>query len=248
MAYLRTKGIIIKEVVFGEADKIVTVLTGTRGKITVYAKNVRRPRNRLSASVQLLCYCDFVLFKGREMYSINSCEVIESFYNIRNDITKLTYAAHMIDIINDSAQENQPAYKMLQLLLNSLHMIANTDKSPELVTRIFELRLLTILGYAPNVKNCIICGKENQEGYCFSFNKCGFICKNAKCISKDKYAMELKSGTAKAITHIVRSPIKELFGFNVSPEILQELKIVSSKYLRDRLEKEYTKLDFLKTL
>ncbi|HHW30552.1 MAG TPA: DNA repair protein RecO [Clostridiaceae bacterium] len=248
MAYLRIKGIVIKQVVFGEADLIITVLTSTRGKITAFAKNAKRPRSRLSAGAQLLCYSDFVLFKGRDIYSVNSCEVIEPFYNIRNDIIKLTYAAHMLDIINDSVQENQPANKVLQLFLNSLHMIANTDKSPELVVRIFELRLLTILGYAPHVKNCIVCGGDFKEGCNFSFNKCGFICKNATCITEDKSALDIMKGTARTINHIVLAPIKELFNFDVSPEVLKELKIVSSKYLRDRLEKDYTKLDFLKIL
>jgi DNA repair protein RecO (recombination protein O) len=248
MSYLRTKGIIIKQVNFGEADNIVTILTSSRGKISAFAKNAKRTRSRLAASVQLMCYGDFILFKGRNMYNINSCEVIEPFYNIRNDIIKLTYSAHILDITNDIIQENQPASRVLQLLLNSLYMLAKTDKSPELIIRIFEFRILTILGYAPCVSSCSICGKESKGGYFFSFNKCGFICDNEICRAEDRFAIEIMPGTAKAIAHIVHSPARELFSFDLSPEILGELGRISKKYLTDRLERDYTKLDFLKSL
>lgn len=248
MSYLNAKGIIIKQVNFGEADKIVTILSGSKGKITAFAKNVRRPKNKLASSIQFMCYCDFVFFKGKDMYIINSCEIIESFYNIRNDIIKLTYSAHMVDIIYDVIQEDQPAGRVLQLFLNSLHMLAKTDKDPELIARVFEFRFLTILGYSPCVINCAVCGKENTQRYSFSFSKCGFICSDKECGVEDKYAIEMMPGTAKAISHIVHSPLKELFSFELSPEVLNELGRISKRYLRERLERDYTKLDFLKLL
>jgi DNA repair protein RecO (recombination protein O) len=248
MSYLRAKGIIIKQVNFGEADKIVTILTSSKGKISAFAKNAKRTKSRLAASAQLMCYGDFILFKGRNMYNINSCEVIEPFYNIRNDIIKLTYSAHILDIINDIVQENLPASRILQLLLNSLYMLAKTDKSPELIARIFEFRFLTIIGYAPCVSNCSVCGKKSKGDYFFSFNKCGFVCEDEACRAEDKFAIEIMPGTAKAITHIVHSPARELFSFELSPEVLKELGRISKKYLTDRLERDYTKLDFLKSL
>ncbi|MCX7923509.1 MAG: DNA repair protein RecO [Clostridia bacterium] len=246
MGYVKTKGLVIKEVNTGEADKIITIFSRKHGKISGSAKNSRKTRNRLSAGTQLLCYSDFVLFKGKDIYSISSCDVIEPFYEIRNDIIKLTYAAHMLDLINDIVQEEQPATKMLQLFLNTLHVLAKTDKSPELITRIFELKLISILGYAPQVGSCTVCGGEEFSNVSFSFKKCGFIC--GCCIEHDKYSMKILTGTAKAINYIVYAKMDELFNFNLSNEVLNELGRVTRRYLRDRLEKDYTKLDYLKSL
>lgn len=246
MSYIKTKGVVIKEVNTGEADKVITLFTKGHGKIAGFAKNARRSKNRLVAGAQFLCYSDFVLFKGRDLYSISSSDVIEPFYEIRNDVIKLTYSAHIVDLINDIIQENQPATKVLQLFLNTLHMLAKTDKSPELITRIFEFRLLSILGYAPYVKGCIVCGRDELQSVSFSFKKCGFICSN--CADEDKLSMEISNGTAKAINHIVYAKITDLFNFSVSSEVLNELGRISRRYLRDRLERDYTKLDFLKTL
>jgi DNA repair protein RecO len=248
MSYLKTKGLIIREVNTGEADKIVTIFTKGRGRISALAKGARRPRSKLVAGSQFLSYCDYVLFSGREMYSINSSEVIEPFYEIRNDMIRLTYAVHFIDIITDVIQENQPSGKVLQLLLNSLHMLAKTDKDPELIARIFELRFLSIMGYAPFARSCIICGRDKLDNVSFSFKKCGFICDSEKCMSNDIYALELSSGAVKAIQHIIYSRFEELFSFKLSEQVLMELERVNKRYLRERLEKDYCKLDFLKNL
>lgn len=248
MSYLKTKGIVIREVSTGEADKIITIFSKSNGRISAAARGARRPKSAFSAGTQLLSYCDYVLYSGREMYSINSSDVIESFYDIRNDVVRLTYAAHFIDIITDTIKENQPAPKVLQLLLNSLHMLAKTDKSPELIARIFEIRLLSIVGYAPYVNSCIICGSEELESCSFSFQKCGFICNRESCIANDRFAMQITSGTAKAIQYIVYTKIDHLFSFNLSQQVLDELGRVARRYMRERLEKDYNKLDFLKNI
>lgn len=248
MSYLKTKGIVIREVNTGEADKILTVFSRNRGRISVLAKGARRPRSSNSAGSQLLSYCDYVLFSGRDMYTMNSSEVLEPFYEIRNDLERLTYAAHLTDIVNDVIQENQPASKLLQLLLNSLHMLAKTDKPPELIARIFELRCLAIMGYAPYVGSCIECGATPQEGYSFSFRKCGFICARDSCREADRFAVELSPGAARAIQYIVQSRMEGLFSFGLSAGVLEELGRINRRYIRERLEKDYTKLDFLKLI
>jgi DNA repair protein RecO (recombination protein O) len=249
MGYLNTRGIVIKEVNIGEADKIITVFSQTHGKISASAKGARRPKSRLIAGTQFLCYSDFVFYKGRELFLTNSCEVIEPFYEIRNDIEKLTYAAHMVELINDVIQENQPSRRVLQLFLNSLYMLAKTERNPELISRIFELRLLSITGYAPYVRGCVICGREELgDNVFFSFAKCGFICNDKKCKAMDPYAQKLSPGASKALCYIVFSNKESLFNFDVSREVLDELGKISRRYLRDRLEKDYSKLDFLKAL
>jgi len=249
MSYLKTKGIVIREVNTGEADKILTVFTKSHGKISAAAKGARRPKSKLIGGSQFLCFSDFMFFKGKEMFLLNSCEVIEPFYEIRNDMVKLTYSAHMVDLISDIVQENQSSNRVLQLFLNSLHMLAKTDRNPELISRIFEVRLMTVVGYAPFVKGCMVCGSEEfNGGFSFSFKNCGLICNNDVCRSNDQYALNITAGTARALRHIVHSRIEDLFNFNVSREVLDELNRISRRYLKDRLERDYTKLDFLKTL
>lgn len=248
MAFLKIRGIVIKEINIGEADKIITIFSRNAGRVSALAKGGKRPRSKLCAASQWLCYGEYVLYRGKDLYSVNTCEVIEPFYKIRNDMEKLTYAAHFMDIILEIVQENEPSPRLLQLLLNSLHMLAETTKQPELLSRIFELRALTLAGFAPHVGCCMGCGLEALKSCSFSFLKCGFLCDSEKCTDLDRSAVEVSSGAAKALQHIVLSGVRELFSFGVSPDVLAELGRISLRYLRERLERDFTKLDFLKSI
>ncbi|HHV59580.1 MAG TPA: DNA repair protein RecO [Clostridiaceae bacterium] len=246
MAFLKTKGIIIKEVNTGEADKVVTIFTESKGKISAYARGARRPKNSLTASTQFLCYSDFVFFSGKEMYSINSCRLIEHFYNLRNDIIRLTYSAYFAEIINDVVQENEPAMSLLKLFLNSLYLLAAGKHDPRFIARVFEMRLLVLSGYSPDVRGCMACSGTDLDNVSFSFESCGFLCSN--CSQTDKSSYKLSPAAARAIQYIAFSDSDSLFGFRVSESVLNELEHVFGRYLSERLEKKYTTLDFLKTI
>jgi len=248
MAFLKTRGIVVKEVGTGEADKIITIFCRNQGRISALVKGGKRPKSKLSAGSQLMCYGEYVLYSGKDMYSVNSCEVLEPFYEIRNDMVKLTYAAHFMDIVLEIIQENQPSPKLLQLLLNSLYMLAKTEKPPELVSRVFELRALSSAGFAPHVSSCMICGLEPLKTYSFSFSMCGFICDREGCSTRDNFAPELSLGAARAIQYIIYTRKEELFSFRLSQEVLEELERITRRYLRERLERDFTKLDFLKSI
>lgn len=245
MSILRVKGVVIKEVNTQEADKIITIYAKDKGRISAYAKGARRPRSRLIAGTQLFCYSDFVLFKGRDMYTVSTTDLLEPFYGIRNDVHKLTYATYVLSLVDDVLQENQSLNRLLKLFLNTLYFFADSDKSPELITRIFELRFISILGYAPTIGKCISCNKQCNE-MAFSYKLGGTLCK--ECYNNDYDCIKVGSGTIRAMEHIVHSRINDLFSFEVSPSVLKELELVNKFYLKDKLEKEYNKLDFLKRI
>ena len=123
MKIVKTKGIIIAEHNVGDFDKMLTILTPNLGKIECLAKGSRKPKSLLLAGTQILCFGEYMLYKGSENYSMNSCEIIEIFYNIRVDLDKLKYAVHITKIISDVTNENENSYKILQLFLNTLYNI-----------------------------------------------------------------------------------------------------------------------------
>lgn len=246
MGCVNYKGIVIKEINTGEADKIVTVLTAEEGKISVAAKNARRPKNSLSSGTQLMCFSDYMLFKGKELYNMSCCEVIEPNYEIRNDIYKLTYSSHILDLIYDNVQEGEPSESILRLLLNTLYVIAKTERPLELVTRVFELRLMALLGYEPQVSGCINCNKTDDENMYFDLDNSGIVC--GECVNPKGRVIPLLPGTVKALKYIMRINPQKLFSFSLSEQSIKELGIISRKYIKEHLGKEYNKLDYLKQL
>ena len=236
MGIIKTKGIVLLESNMGDFDKMVSILTPDIGRVGCAAKGARRPKSPLLAGTQFLSFSDLVIYSGASSYNINSCEPIEVFYNIRTDLEKLTYASFITRLVYDVTDENQYTYKILQLLLNTLYMISETDVDKDFILSVFELRLMVLLGFAPKLGKCSACGTQDDIGY-FSIAYSGFLCNN--CGRVDKSAIKITQDTFNALKYICSAPAKKLFSFTVSEESKKELKLISSLYLNKNLEKEY---------
>ena len=235
MGNIKTKGIILLENNMGDYDKMVTLLTPF-GKIGCSAKGARRNNSSLMAGTQYLCFGDYMIYKGSNSYKINSCDTIEVFYNIRTDLDKLKFAVHITKIINDVTDENQNTYRILQLLLNTLYVISETDKNLRLVLSVFRLRLLCLMGYRPQVEKCRMCGENKNIKYFSIADNC-VKCEN--CGRADKSAITISATTYDAIKFISFVESKKIFSFDIPEESLKELDLITKIYLNEKLEKEY---------
>ncbi|MCI8384633.1 MAG: DNA repair protein RecO [Clostridia bacterium] len=236
MANVKINGIVLSESNMGDFDKMLTILTPNVGKISCVAKGARRPKSALLAGTQMFCFGEYLVFKGSQTYHINSVEPIEVFYNLRIDLDKLKYAVHISKIVQDVTQENQNCFRILQLLLNTLYIIAETDKNLDLVLAVFQLRLLCILGFTPQVSKCTNC-KETEGLVCFSIKENGMKCK--ACEKQDTSTITVSKSTLSAIQYTVTAPPKRLFAFEVKEEALEEFKLVTKLYFNEKLEKDY---------
>ncbi len=236
MASTKVNGIILSENNLGDFDKMLTMLTPGQGKISCVAKGARRPKSALLAGTQIFCFGEYLMYKGTNTYHINSVETIEVFYNIRTDLDKLKYAMHINKIVQDVTQENQNCYNILQLLLNTLYTISETDKNLDLVLGIFKLRLLSILGFTPKLTECVNC-KEKENLKYFSLRDNGFKCE--ACSRQDKSTIAINESTLNALKYTIMAPAKKIYSFNIKDESLEEFKLVTKLYFNEKLEKEY---------
>ena len=200
------------------------------------AKGARRPKSLLMAATQFLCFGEYLLYKSGDTYSINSCETIEVFYDIRTDLDKLKHVAYITKIINDITTENQNTYKVLQLYLNTLYIISNTNKNLSLINSVFVLRVLSIIGFRPNIDECSNCKDKNNLTY-FSFEDSGFKC--SACSKQVEGGIEITETTKDTIRYIILADAKKIFSFEVPEDTVKELEIISKIYLQEKLEKEY---------
>lgn len=190
----------------------------------------------LMAGSQLLCFGEYVLRKSNDMYTMQSCDPIEIFYQIRVDLDKLNYAASIIKIISDVTTENQNNYNILKLFLNTLYIISESDKNLDFIISVFKMRLLKILGYAPNVNECVSCG-EKEELQTFSIKDDGFKC--GSCSRQDKSAIKMSEGCRYAIIYSLKADAKKIFSFTIKEESLKEFELITRIYFNEKLEKEY---------
>lgn len=244
MRLIRTKGLVIKETAVGESDKIITLLTEDAGRISVSARGARK-NGRSSYGTQILTYGQYILFKGRNGYTMNGCDILATFYDLARDLERFTYAAHMIEMASDASSDEQTTGRVLNLLLHGLHAIMK-GRQPLLVSSAFTMKLMQICGYPPHVTSCVSCGEKELDEIYFSSGRCGFVCKNCARTCKD--AVPVSTGTAKAILHVLCSENPGVFNFALSKENLESFSNIASRYITDRFDKRYGKLDFLKEI
>ena len=237
MKNIKTTGIVIAENSLGDSDKILTILTPNVGKISCVAKGAKRPKSMLLAGSQLLCFGEYVLRKSNDLYTIQSCDPVEIFYNIRVDLEKLNYTATLIKIITDVTTENQNNYYILKLFLNTLYVISEMDMNLDFVISIFKMKLMCLLGFKPRLNGCCTCQDESKNTEYFSFKDNGLKCET--CSKQDTGTIQISESTKNALRYIEVAPPKKLYSFNISDENKKQLEIIAKLYTNDKLEKEY---------
>lgn len=246
MGIIKTKGIVTKIVNYSDNDKILTLITAEYGKIQVFCKGAQKLKSALLASTEFLAFSDFVLYEGNsDMYRLSSAEIIEVFYNLRIDIDKLLYATTMSQIMNDVCLEGDLCYKKLQLFLNTLYTLSETDKNVDFVFSVFEIRLLALLGFVPRLGTCLGCGKnvaDIKDGKFFSIKDNGVKCEI--CSRLDKGAIKISEITYTSLLYILSSDAKKIFSFEIPDKDLEELKLLAQVYTNEKLEKEYKVMKF----
>ena len=188
----RVTALVLRHRDLGETDRILTLLTRERGKILAVAKGVRRPRSKLAAGAQLFCCSALQLAAGANLDIVTQCQVHWAFYNLRGDLTRLSYASYFADLADSFIEERDGSDQLFDLLFAALSQ-AERGQRLELLARVFELRLLNALGYAPELGGCIRCGAElGEEWVGFSPALGGAIC--PRCAAAEQGWRRLSAG------------------------------------------------------
>lgn len=243
-----TDGLIIMEKSISESDKLVTILTRKFGIIRAFAKGVKNVKNKNFSSVQLFCYSDFIIFKGRSKYIINESNCKKSFWNLRCDIEKLALAQYFCDLIlNLVAEEQRDTEDILRLILNALHYLAENKISNNLLKSVFEMRILALSGYMPNLVSCSCCEESENKNFYFVPEINGIVCDDcAKNYSFAKF--KLTSSVLYALRYTVYSEFNKMFAFELKQQSQAELSAITEAYLLRCVEKNLKTLDFYKQL
>ena len=151
--------LVLREVRYKEADRILTILTDTDGKLTVKARGALRKSSKTAAATQLLTYSEMTLFGNRGRWTVNEATVKEPFAGLREEMERLALGAYFAECMEAFGVEEQPEPELLQLGLNSLYALSRGLGSQEKIKAAFELRLMCLTGYTPELTACAVCGK-----------------------------------------------------------------------------------------
>ena len=244
--YIKTNGIVLREIEYKDSDKLLTVLTQELGKRTFRARGVKSSRSRLKSACQLLAYSEFTVLETHDRYVITEAVTQEMFPELRQDIELLSLASYFVQLTDAVAQEGDEAAELLSLLLNALDALAKLKRPQTLVKAVFELRLACISGFLPDLRGCAVCGRDDSDR--FNITQGVLQCSNCQSAGLEGIRMPVSAGTLAAMRFIAAGDPKRLFSFRLSEQSLRELNNITESYLSMRLERGFYTLDLYKSL
>ncbi|MCR2820428.1 DNA repair protein RecO [Lederbergia panacisoli] len=220
------EGIVIRSTDYGESNKIITIYTREAGKIAGMARGAKKTNSRLASPTQLFTYGYFMIQGNRGLGTMQQAELISSLRGIREDIFKTAYATYIVDLMDKGTGEKERNPFLFELLLQTLQYI-NEDHDPDIVTNIFEMKMLNVMGLYPEMNRCTICGSSEAQ-FGFSIKENGLICH--ECFDRDPHFFPLSQNAVKLLRLFYFFDIHRLGSISVKPETKKELKDAIALY------------------
>ena len=242
----RTDAIILRRSDFGEADRLLTVFTPERGKLRLLAKGVRKTTSRKAGHVELFMLTDMLIAQGRTWDIISQAEIVEPYRDLRDDLDKTSYAYYLAELVDRFTEEHDANAPLFELLAVTLAHLSHTDDA-FIVLRYFELHLLSLTGFQPQLHFCVTCNKalEPVENY-FHFADGGVLCPEHGQVRPQAEPIALP--VLKVLRFLQTEPWEKVSRLQLTPTTRQQVEMLLLGYITFLLERRLKSVDFLKKL
>ncbi|GCE47437.1 DNA replication and repair protein RecO [Thermosporothrix hazakensis] len=255
-----TNAIILKRFPYGEADRILTLFTPYKGKISAIAKGTRRPVSRKSGHLELLCLSRLHVAQGRNLDIITQAQVSESFLHLRGEFWHMTCSTYLAELIDRLIEDDNPypeVYELLTLALRvldadaqelqqqrtagTLNAAHERDRSL-LLLRFFEIHLLSLIGYEPLLRTCAHCDAELEpveNGFTPTLG--GALCPECSHLWSHKISVN----ALKVLRLLQRSSWAQVPRLHLNEQLHGEIEHAVRGLLRQHLERDPESWEFL---
>ncbi len=245
MAIQKTEAVLLRRRDLRETSLIVTFYTRDFGKIKGIIRGVRGHRGVFGgASLELFALDQIVFYERRrsDICTISQFDLLEFFDPVRSSLEKLAHAAYMVELLDSVTSDNDKSVDIFDLLVASLRLLSG-DSSPKRVARIFEIKLLELLGIMPRLDLCGGCGAQGEGGSRFSLKNGGYLCK--ACSAIDKNALPILAGTARFMEQVRILPFEKASRIRVALAVGRELESLLRKLVDYHVDRRLNTVRFL---
>jgi DNA repair protein RecO (recombination protein O) len=238
MAIRHDQGIVLRSYPFGEADRVVVLLSPNRGKLRTVARGIRKTKSRFGGRLEPFTHVDLVLYQGRgDLETVTQVTVIEAFPHLRGDLDRVVAAGTMVEVADAVAQEHETSARLFLLLQRGLRALDAAPAHPDFVAA-FLLKAAGVVGLAPALERCAGCGTDRDLTR-FSFAEGGVLCE--RCRTPGAYA--LRPGLTDYLATIAAA---DLAGLPVAdPSFSPEAMGVARRFVEYHLERRLFSLGVL---
>jgi len=252
MTQLSSPAILIRRLDYGDYDLIITFLTQHQGKITTIAKSAKRSTKRFAGILELFSLLDIVVSRkrGKGLPILTEASLSQPLSNIRSDINKTAYASYWAELINDSLEDDKPQTSVFQVLTYVLTAMDANHMPDEVLSILFQMRLLTLSGLCPNLSFCSTCHADmaaaGQHQINIDLAKGGLVCES--CSPYGSGHQCLSKGTIKQLQWLNTCDLEKASRMRFSTSAMHEGLNFLEAFVPYHLGREPKSLKFLRRL
>lgn len=233
-----------------DADRLLTVLTPGEGKIELLAKGVRKTISRKAGHLEPFTHAHVMVAQARTWDIITEATTVESFRHLRDNLDAIGQAAYigeLVDAFSDSGDENRPLWELALFALRELDTAVAAGEVPSNLLRWFDLHLLSLAGFQPQLFHCLACDDAIQPGAnFFSLDEGGVFCPNCGSLRSDVEPIAVD--VLKLLRYVQSQPWAEVSRLQVRAAVGGPADTLLLRYLSHVLERRVRSADFLRRL
>lgn len=241
----KSDAFLLKKQDIRETSLFATFYTKGFGRIYGIMKGVRGQKGQYNANPQIFSLNEIVFYerKTKDVFTVSQCELKEFFGSLRESLERTSYATYFIELINLLTPLREKNERMFELLENGLGLLGS-PASAKRVARIFEIKLLGMLGLMPELKCCVVCDRGLNKAARFSLRNGGVICE--ACSSKERDGLPVLSGTINFMEHINRSDWPMILRIKVSQDVGHQVETLLRNFINYHLHIRPKTLEFMR--
>ncbi len=243
---LRVEAVVLRHNDWGEADRLLTLYTREEGKLRAIAKGVRRLHSRKAGHLEPFTRVKLMLARGRDLWIVTQAETVAAYLSLREDLERIAQASYVVELLDRFTYEEGGNRALFDLLATTLQRL-DKGHPPFTVLRYYEMRLLDLLGFRPELFHCVGCGEEIQpQDQFFSPLLGGVLCPH--CGGQDSSARPISVNALRFLRHFQRSTYTEAGRAVIPLPIQQEMETRIQDYLTYYLERGLNTPGFLRAV
>jgi DNA repair protein RecO (recombination protein O) len=211
VAVYKSRGIVLRSIRYGEADRILDLYTSDRGLVSCIAKGIRRTRSRFGARLEPLACVEFMAYEGRTLDTITQVETLRSFHEVREDLSCFEAAGGMVSAVRALSGGDEADRRVFNLLYHGLDSLEGKSSGYATAEAAFGLKLSSLAGYTPELDACVACGSlpEDASGNpSFAPSLGGVLCSECRAAATD--AFPLAPATLARLRALISTPLREV--------------------------------------
>jgi DNA repair protein RecO (recombination protein O) len=245
MSLYRSDAFVLRTYNLGEADQIVVFLTEDYGKVRAVARRSRSAKRQTASYYQPMRLLHAIFFgrPSQNLHRINSVDMLQPFRALREDFNLMRCGLYMTELLDAATRDREPVSDLFALLRQGLAQLTETS-TPDTLLRLFELQLLMLIGYTPQLFACVRCAKA-LAAYETAFSPAigGLVCR--ACMTDRQQTVILSAETLAYLRQGVMSGAESVPLLPDDAEVCQEIETVLHRHLIARLGRELKSYAFL---